>query len=41
MSMSDSQLDDALDLFGADRDEFDSREEAEAFVEDAMENMLD
>ncbi len=37
---SDDTLDDMLDTFGADRDEFDSREEAEQFVDDCMDNMM-
>lgn len=37
---SDDTLDDMLENFGADRDEFDSREEAERFVDDCMDNMM-
>ena len=36
MSMSDSQLDDYLDFFGYDRDEFETREEAEACAEEEL-----
>lgn len=34
--MTDSQLDDYLDFFGYDRDDFDSRAEAEACIEDEL-----
>lgn len=36
---SDDTPDDMLDTFGMDREDFESREEAEAAVDDAMDSM--